>query len=92
MMVAPLTDSGPGSARAETALAGLPRRLLAAIIRGYQRFLSPALPPSCRFHPSCSQYALEAVTRYGVLKGSWLAVRRLARCHPFHPGGFDPVP
>jgi hypothetical protein len=69
-----------------------PRRLLAGLIRAYQRFLSPALPPSCRFHPSCSQYALEAVTRYGALRGSWLAARRLARCHPFHPGGFDPVP
>ena len=69
-----------------------PRRLLAALIRGYQRLVSPALPPSCRFHPSCSQYALEAVTRHGALRGSWLAARRLARCHPFHPGGFDPVP
>ncbi|HET9726479.1 MAG TPA: membrane protein insertion efficiency factor YidD [Gemmatimonadales bacterium] len=66
--------------------------MVAGLIRAYQRFLSPALPPSCRFHPSCSQYALEAVTRYGALRGSWLAVRRLARCHPFHPGGFDPVP
>ena len=72
--------------------ARVPRRLLATLIRGYQRFISPALPPSCRFHPSCSQYALEAVTRYGALKGGWLAARRLARCHPFHPGGFDPVP
>jgi putative membrane protein insertion efficiency factor len=69
-----------------------PRGVVARLIRGYQRFVSPALPPSCRFHPSCSQYALEAVTRYGALKGSWLATRRLARCHPFHPGGFDPVP
>jgi hypothetical protein len=72
--------------------ARVPRRFLATLIRGYQRFVSPALPPSCRFHPSCSQYALEAVTRYGALKGGWLAARRLARCHPFHPGGFDPVP
>jgi uncharacterized protein len=72
--------------------ATVPRRLLATLIRGYQRFVSPALPPSCRFHPSCSQYALEAVTRHGALKGGWLAARRLARCHPFHPGGFDPVP
>jgi putative membrane protein insertion efficiency factor len=70
----------------------LPRRLLATLIRGYQRFLSPALPPSCRFHPSCSQYALDAVTRHGALKGTWLTARRLARCHPFNPGGFDPVP
>lgn len=69
-----------------------PRGMLAGLIRGYQRLISPILPPSCRFHPSCSQYALEAVTRYGALKGSWLATRRLARCHPFHPGGFDPVP
>jgi uncharacterized protein len=74
------------------ALPALPRRLLAALIRGYQRILSPLLPPSCRFYPSCSQYALEAVTRHGALKGGWLAARRLARCHPFHPGGYDPVP
>ena len=73
-------------------LADVPRRLLALLIRGYQRTLSPLLPQSCRFHPSCSQYALEAVGRHGALKGTWLAVRRLARCHPFHPGGFDPVP
>jgi putative membrane protein insertion efficiency factor len=70
----------------------LPSRLLAALIRGYQRFVSPAFPPTCRFHPSCSHYALEAITRHGALKGSWLAARRLVRCHPFHPGGFDPVP
>ncbi len=70
----------------------VPRRLLAGLIRGYQIVLSPVLPPSCRFHPSCSQYALEAVTRHGALKGGWLAARRLARCHPFHPGGYDPVP
>jgi putative membrane protein insertion efficiency factor len=83
----------PSGIDAPKALLGLtPRRLLAALIRTYQRFVSPALPPSCRFHPSCSQYALEAVRRHGALKGSWLAARRLARCHPFHPGGFDPVP
>ncbi|MGH7498162.1 MAG: membrane protein insertion efficiency factor YidD [Gemmatimonadales bacterium] len=70
----------------------LPRQALALLIRGYQRLISPLLPPSCRFYPSCSQYALEAVTRHGALKGGWLAVRRLARCHPFNPGGFDPVP
>jgi putative membrane protein insertion efficiency factor len=70
----------------------VPRRILASVIRGYQLVISPALPPSCRFTPSCSQYALEAVTRYGALKGTWLAARRLFRCHPFHPGGFDPVP
>jgi putative membrane protein insertion efficiency factor len=82
-----------GRASRAGAAGGLaPKRLVVALIRAYQRWLSPALPPSCRFHPSCSQYALEAVTRYGALRGSWLAVRRLARCHPFHPGGFDPVP
>jgi putative membrane protein insertion efficiency factor len=70
----------------------LPRRLLLWPIRGYQRFISPALPPSCRYSPTCSQYALEALTKYGAIKGSWLAMRRLVRCHPFHPGGFDPVP
>ncbi len=65
---------------------------LTRAIKGYQRFISPALPPACRFTPSCSQYALEAVTRYGMARGGWLAVRRLARCHPFHRGGPDPVP
>jgi len=84
--------STPRVESAAGALGLAPRRLVAALIRGYQRFVSPALPPSCRFHPSCSQYALEAVTRYGALRGSWLAARRLARCHPFNPGGFDPVP
>jgi putative membrane protein insertion efficiency factor len=70
----------------------LPRRCLAGLIRGYQIVLSPLLPPSCRFYPSCSQYALEAVNRHGAMKGTWLAARRLARCHPFNPGGYDPVP
>ena len=73
-------------------LRAVPRRLLAGLIRPYQIVLSALLTPSCRFHPSCSQYALEAVTRHGALKGGWLAARRLARCHPFHPGGYDPVP
>lgn len=74
------------------ALLLLPRRLLAGAVRGYQLFLSPLLPPSCRFTPSCSQYALEALERHGAVKGTWLAARRLARCHPWHPGGYDPVP
>jgi putative membrane protein insertion efficiency factor len=69
-----------------------PRRVVAFLIRGYQRVISPALPPSCRFTPTCSQYTLEAVTRYGALRGGWLGVKRIARCHPFHPGGYDPVP
>lgn len=70
----------------------LPSRGLVLLIRGYQRYISPAFPARCRFYPSCSQYALEAITRHGALRGSWLAARRLARCHPFHPGGVDPVP
>jgi uncharacterized protein len=70
----------------------LPRRSLTGLIRAYQLALSPLLPPSCRFYPSCSQYALEAVNRHGAMKGTWLAARRLARCHPFNPGGYDPVP
>lgn len=70
----------------------LPRALLVALVRGYQLVISPALPPSCRFSPSCSQYALESLRRYGALRGSWMAARRLARCHPWHPGGYDPVP
>ena len=61
-------------------------------IRLYRRLLSPLLPPACRFHPSCSQYALDALTTHGPVRGGWLAARRLARCHPFHPGGLDPVP
>jgi putative membrane protein insertion efficiency factor len=73
-------------------LGQLPRQVLVLPIRGYQRFISPAFPARCRFSPSCSHYAVEAITRYGVLRGSWLAARRLLRCHPFHPGGVDPVP
>ncbi len=61
-------------------------------IRWYQRWISPYLAPSCRFFPSCSEYAAEAVERYGLVHGGWLALRRLLRCHPFHPGGYDPVP
>ena len=65
---------------------------LVGLVRVYQRLVSPLLPPSCRFYPSCSAYAVTALTRHGAAKGSWLAARRLARCHPFHPGGIDPVP
>jgi hypothetical protein len=68
------------------------RALLKAGIRFYRRFISPLKPPTCRFHPTCSQYALEAIEAHGALRGSWLAIRRILRCHPFHPGGIDPVP
>jgi putative membrane protein insertion efficiency factor len=67
-------------------------RLLVLLVRFYQRFIGPGLPKACRFHPSCSCYAVTALQRHGALRGSWLTVRRLARCHPFHPGGVDDVP
>ena len=66
--------------------------IMMGLIRGYQLIVSPVLGPACRFYPSCSQYASLAIDRYGVVKGSYMAIRRLLRCHPFHPGGFDPVP
>jgi putative membrane protein insertion efficiency factor len=62
------------------------------LIRGYQLGLSPLLGPRCRFYPTCSQYAIEAISRYGILKGAILSSKRLLKCHPFHPGGVDPVP
>ena len=67
-------------------------RLLVAVITGYRRFVSPLLMPHCRFVPSCSAYAIDAIRLHGALRGSWLAARRLSRCHPFHAGGIDPVP
>ena len=68
------------------------RRFLLWLIRGYRRFISPLFPPSCRFYPTCSQYAYTAIERFGVFKGCYLAARRLLKCHPFHEGGYDPVP
>jgi hypothetical protein len=68
------------------------KRIVMALIRGYQRFISPLLASNCRFHPTCSQYTLEAVERYGAAKGLWLGAKRIGRCHPFNPGGYDPVP
>lgn len=68
------------------------RHIALWLIRGYQRTLSRVLPSTCRFEPSCSQFGHDAISRYGLLKGGWMTVRRLGRCHPFHPGGYDPVP
>lgn len=68
-----------------------PRRLSMGLIRIYRRYISPMLPPSCRYTPSCSLYTLQAIEKYGVLKGTFMGVRRVLRCHPFAKGGFDPV-
>jgi putative membrane protein insertion efficiency factor len=68
------------------------RALLLGLVRLYRLAVSPMLPPACRFHPSCSAYAAGALEKHGALRGSWLAARRVLRCHPWHPGGFDPVP
>ena len=67
------------------------KRLAIAGIRFYRTFLSPLKPPTCRFYPSCSMYTLDAVNRHGVIGGLWMGFKRLARCHPWHPGGYDPV-
>lgn len=68
------------------------RLVLLTLVRLYRRLVSPLLPPACRFYPSCSAYAEGSLLRHGAAKGSWLIARRLARCHPLHPGGIDPVP
>ena len=70
----------------------IPKRIMLGMIRFYRRFISPMFPPCCRFTPTCSAYALEAIQKYGALKGGYLAGRRILRCNPFHPGGYDPVP
>lgn len=68
------------------------RRLVVLLLRGYKRFISPLLPPACRFYPSCSEYAAQAIAKHGVLRGGILAAKRLVKCNPLHPGGVDPVP
>jgi putative membrane protein insertion efficiency factor len=68
------------------------RPVVLFFLRSYKRFLSPLLPPMCRFEPTCSMYMMQAVEKYGVLRGVWLGLRRLSRCHVFNPGGWDPVP
>jgi len=68
------------------------KRVLLALLRFYKRNISPTLPPSCRFRPTCSEYAMEAIAKYGALKGGWLALKRILRCNPLCKGGYDPVP
>ncbi|GAE36294.1 membrane protein insertion efficiency factor YidD [Halalkalibacter akibai] len=68
------------------------KKILLLIITIYQRIISPLKPPTCRFYPTCSHYGLESIKRFGALKGTWLTIKRIAKCHPFHPGGIDLVP
>lgn len=68
------------------------KRLFLGIIRFYQRFISPIKPPTCRFYPSCSHYTFQAIEKYGAFKGGWLGLKRILKCHPFHKGGYDPLP
>ncbi|HSJ84252.1 MAG TPA: membrane protein insertion efficiency factor YidD [Acidimicrobiia bacterium] len=69
-----------------------PRALVVGLVRVYQKLVSPSLGANCRYRPTCSQYAVEAISRFGVIRGGWLGVRRIGRCHPLRPGGYDPVP
>ncbi|TMW72003.1 membrane protein insertion efficiency factor YidD [Alteribacter natronophilus] len=68
------------------------RQVFIVLIRFYQKYISRFTPPSCRFYPTCSHYGIEAYRRFGVVKGTWLTVKRIVKCQPFHPGGYDPVP
>ena len=68
------------------------KRLLLLLVQFYRSCISPLTPPSCRYYPTCSVYAMEAIERYGARRGAWMALRRILRCHPFHRGGYDPVP
>lgn len=70
----------------------LPKKSMLVMLRFYKREISPMLPPCCRYTPTCSEYAMQAVEKYGAVKGGWLATKRILRCHPFHEGGYDPVP
>ncbi|MEW6001449.1 MAG: membrane protein insertion efficiency factor YidD [Nitrospirota bacterium] len=67
------------------------KKFIIFLIRLYKYIISPLLPPSCRFMPSCSEYSIEAIDKYGIIRGSYLSARRILRCHPFHPGGYDPL-
>lgn len=89
---APEPDPRAGAVPAPGPIIRGVRWVATALIRIYQLFISPLFPAACRYTPTCSAYAVEAIERHGVFRGSWLAARRIARCHPFRPGGHDPVP
>lgn len=84
----PTRTTDPARPRRPGPVAGV----LVLVLRGYRKWISPLLPPACRFYPSCSEYAMDALREHGAMRGSWLAARRLLRCGPWHPGGVDPVP
>jgi putative membrane protein insertion efficiency factor len=88
----PAVSRDPNQADALSVATGRVVRLLVVVLQFYRQWISPALPPTCRFFPSCSAYAIEALTVHGMVRGSWLTVRRVLRCGPWHPGGMDPVP
>nr|WP_315021230.1 membrane protein insertion efficiency factor YidD [uncultured Aminipila sp.] len=67
------------------------KKIVIGLVRGYQKFISPLFPPTCRFYPTCSAYFIQAVEKYGVIKGSFLGIKRILKCHPFNPGGYDPL-
>jgi putative membrane protein insertion efficiency factor len=85
-------NAQPRNVQARNVMLRIPSLALRLAIRGYQVAISPLLPPACRYYPTCSNYAIEAIEKYGALRGGWLAARRIGRCHPFSPGGYDPVP
>ena len=88
----PTPAPGPSRSVPSAGASGLPGRLITALIRAYQTLISPLLGERCRFHPSCSEYSRLAIEKHGLFRGVWLGLRRIGRCHPFHDGGFDPVP
>lgn len=67
------------------------KKIVIGLVKGYQKFISPLFPPTCRFYPTCSAYFIQAVEKYGVIKGSFLGIKRILKCHPFNPGGYDPL-
>lgn len=87
----PSLANGLARMKTEMNISELPRTVLMGLVRGYQYFISPILPPSCRFIPSCSTYTLQAIEKYGAFRGAWMGLCRILRCHPFSRGGYDPV-